>query len=338
VKLACCVLRGLPSSNGGRLLDSQIYALKAIGSSLRSIADIVGYHVSNISREISKNTGGRGYRYKQANAKAVERRTAASSVPKKMTPTLVARIESHLLDDDWSPEQISGRLERQGVAVISVETIYKHIRKDRLAGGVLYKNLRHRGKKYNKRGSAKTAGRGLIPNRVDIDERPEVVEEKSRIGDWEGDTIVGAQHQGAIVSYVDRRSKFVVLKQVDRKTSNLVTQGTLEKLNGLPVLTITYDNGKEFAEHMKISSTLDAACYFAKPYHSWERGLNEHTNGLVRQYLPKGTNLREVSDETVQAIADKLNHRPRKSLGYQTPMEVFMASSQHTNTVVIRDG
>jgi len=318
-------------------IRSQIYALKATGTSLRKIAGIVGYHASNISREITQNTGGRGYRYKQAHAKAVERRTAASSAPKKMTPTLVARIESELCEY-WSPEQISGRLALEGVAAISFESIYQYVKKDRRAGGLLYKHLRHRGKKYNKRGSGKTAGRGLIPNRVDIDERPKIVEEKSRIGDWEGDTIVGAQHQGAIVSYVDRHSKFTILKQVDRKTSKLVTQATLEKLNGLPVYTITYDNGKEFAEHMKISSTLDAACYFAKPYHSWERGLNEHTNGLVRQYLPKGTNLREVSDETVQAIADKLNHRPRKSLGYRTPMEVFMAGTQHINSVVIRDG
>jgi len=317
-------------------IRSQIYALKATGTSQRSIADITGYHVSSISREIAKNTGGRGYRYKQAHAKAVGRRTEASSAPKKMTPALVTRIEFGLLQD-WSPDQIAGRLENEGIK-ISLETIYQHIRKDRRAGGTLYKHLRHQGKKYNKRGSSKTAGRGLIPNRVDIDERPKIVEEKSRIGDWEGDTIVGAQHQGAIVSYVDRHSKFTLLKQVDRKTSDLVTQATLEKLNGVLVHTITYDNGKEFAEHASISKALGASCYFAKPYHSWERGLNEHTNGLVRQYLPKGTNLREVSDATVQAIADKLNHRPRKSLRYQTPIEVFMARTQEATTITIRDG
>ena len=317
-------------------IRSQIYALKATGTSLRKIARVVGYHVSNISREITQNTGSRGYRYKQAHAKAVERRTAASRAPTKMTPTLVTRIESHLLED-WSPDQISGRLETEGIK-ISLESIYQHIRKDRYAGGDLYKHLRHQGKKYNKRGSSKTAGRGLIPNRVDIDERPKIVEEKSRIGDWEGDTIIGAQHQGAIVSYVDRHSKFTVLKLVDRKTADLVTQATLEKLSGVLVHTITYDNGKEFADHASISQALGASCYFAKPYHSWERGLNEHTNGLVRQYLPKGTSFREVSDETVQAIADKLNHRPRKSLGYQTPMEVFMARTQEASCVSIRDG
>lgn len=157
-------------------------------------------------------------------------------------------------------------------------------------GGTLYKHLRHHGKKYNKRSSGK-AGRGCIPNRVDIDERPPIVAEKTRLGDWEGDTIIGAKHQGAIVSYVDRCSKFTILKKIDRKTADFGTMATIEKLGqaSLPVLTITYDNGKEFSEHGAISKALNVNCYFAKPYHSWERGLNEHTNGLVRQYLPKST-------------------------------------------------
>lgn len=317
-------------------IRSQIYALKAIGTSLRDIAGIVGYDVSNISREIMRNTGGRGYRYNQAHTKALERRAAASGSPKKMTPGLVARIDS-LLIEDWSPDQISGRLKLEGIA-ISSETIYQHVREDKRAGGRLYKHLRHKGKKYSQRVSGKTAGRGCIPNRVDIDERPKVVEEKSRIGDWEGDTIIGAQHQGAIVSYVDRHSKFTVLKLVERKTADLVTEATLEKLSCIPVHTVTYDNGKEFSDHVSISQALGASCYFAKPYHSWERGLNEHTNGLVRQYLPKGTNLRKVSDDIVQAIAYRLNNRPRKSLGYKTPAEVFMAATRANSSIVIRDG
>jgi IS30 family transposase len=209
--------------------------------------------------------------------------------------------------------------------------------KDKRSGGTLFKQLRHNGKKYNKRSSGK-AGRGCIPNRVDIDERPAIVEQKTRIGDWEGDTIIGVKHQGAIVSYVDRCSKFTVLKKVDRKTSELVTQATIEKLgqNVLPVLTITYDNGMEFADHGSIASALKTNCYFAKPYHSWERGLNEHTNGLVRQYLPKKTDFTQVSDQTVQLIAEKLNNRPRKILNYRTPLEILTmhqniaASAPHT--------
>ena len=321
-------------------IRSQIYALKSIGTPLHKIASIVGRHVSTISREISRNTGQRGYRYKQADAKAIERRAQASRTPTKLTSTLIVIIEEKLLEEEWSPDQISGRLKEEGIANISHESIYQHIWKDKRTGGTLYQHLRHHGKKYNKRSSGK-AGRGCIPNRVDIDERPPVVEDKTRIGDWEGDTIVGANHRGAIVSYVDRCSKFTVLKMLENRTAELVTQATIDKLGqgALPVLTITYDNGKEFSEHSKIASELHASCYFAKPYHSWERGLNEHTNGLVRQYLPKKTDFTQVSDETVQRIADKLNNRPRKVLNYKTPLEVLtMHQRAATSVPVMRDG
>lgn len=304
-------------------IRSQIYALKSTGTSLRKIATVVGRHASTISREIERNTGGRGYRYKQADAKAVERHANASRTPKKLTPELIAIIEGDLREE-WSPDQIAGRLKEKNIATITHETIYQLVWKDKRSGGTLFKHLRHNGKKYNKRSSGK-AGRGCIPNRVDIDERPAIVEQKARIGDWEGDTIIGVKHQGAIVSYVDRCSKFTVLKKVDRKTAELVTQATIEKLrqNMLPVLTITYDNGMEFADHGSIASALKTSCYFAKPYHSWERGLNEHTNGLVRQYLPKKTDFTQVSDQMVQLIAEKLNNRPRKSLNYHTPLEIL---------------
>jgi IS30 family transposase len=305
-------------------IRSQIFALKATGNSLRKIAKFVYRDVSTISREIRRNTGERGYRYKQADAKATGRRIKASRNPKKLTQSLIVRIEQNLLED-WSPEQISGRLKLLENIDISHESIYQHIWKDKRAGGSLYKHLRHCGKKYNKR-SANMAGRGCIPNRVDIAERPPIVEQKIRLGDWEGDTIIGANHKGAIISYVDRCSKFTVLKLVKRKTSDLVAQNTVEKLGStnLPVLTITYDNGKEFADHAQIAKSLNARCFFARPYHSWERGLNEHTNGLVRQYLPKKTDFTRISDITVQNIAEKLNNRPRKALNYKTPAEVSM--------------
>lgn len=305
-------------------IRSQIYALKSTGMAFNKIASIVGYSASTISREIARNTGGRGYRYKQADSMTKERRTKASRTPKKMTEDTVAMIEEKL-QEEWSPEQISGRLKAEGIVSISPESIYQHIWKNKRSGGTLYTHLRHHGKKYNKRSSGK-AGRGCIPNRVDITERPSIVEQKVRIGDWEGDTIIGANHKGAIVSYVDRCSKYTVLKMLENRTSDLVTQATIATLKetNLPVLTITYDNGKEFSEHSKIASELQADCYFAKPYHSWERGLNEHTNGLVRQYLPKATDFTKVSDKTVQIIAEKLNNRPRKVLNYKTPLEVIM--------------
>ncbi len=319
-------------------IRSQIYALKSTGTALNKIAAIVGYSSSTISREIERNTGGRGYRYKQADSMAKGRRSKASRTPKKMTADIVAIIEERL-KEEWSPEQISGRLEKEDVVSISPETIYQHIWKNKRCGGILYTKLRHHGKKYNKRSSGKS-GRGCIPNRVDITERPSIVEQKARIGDWEGDTIIGANHKGAIVSYVDRCSKYTVLKMLENRTADLVTQATIKSLQEthLPVLTITYDNGKEFSEHSKIASELKASCYFAKPYHSWERGLNEHTNGLVRQYLPKATDFTKVSDKTVQYIAEKLNNRPRKILNYKTPLEVIMMHKNKTSPPIAQCG
>ena len=317
-----------------RDIRCQIYALKSTGLSLRKIAVSVGKDVSSISREISRNTGGRGYRFNQADNKAIERRSEASHAPKKLRDELKEIIRERLLED-WSPEQISGRLKLEDKA-ISHETIYQYVWRDKRAGGKLYKHLRHRGKRYNKRSSGK-AGRGCIPDRVDIAERPSIVESKSRIGDWEGDTIIGAKHKGAIVSYVDRHSKFTLLKKIDRKMANLVVQATLDKMTDLPhpIRTITYDNGKEFASHKDIASALNTSCYFATPYHSWERGLNEHTNGLVRQYLPKSTEFTGVSDDEIQAIENRLNNRPRKVLEYKTPFEVFFAGLNPSSTVAL---
>jgi IS30 family transposase len=300
----------------------QIYVLRASGCSLRAIAKQLDFHPSTISREIRRNKGRRGYRIDQADRKASERRLLASQAAKKMTPELLEGLKEQLRAK-WSPEQIEIRLKEEKIS-ISHETIYKMIWVDKQAGGTLYKHLRHHGKRYNKRSSLK-AGRGCIPGRVDISERPQIVESKSRIGDWEGDTIIGAKHQGVIVTYVDRHSKFALFKKLRNKEASLVIAATLEKMKGLPhkVETITFDNGKEFAGHQEISIALNTCCYFAKPYHSWERGLNEHTNGLVRQFIPKCANIHEVPDEFIDQVQNSLNHRPRKILGGKTPYEVF---------------
>ena len=196
--------------------------------------------------------------------------------------------------------------------------------KDKEKGGNLYKHLRHQHKKYRKRyGSPKR--QGPIKNRHFIDERPAVVNEKKRIGDWEIDTIIGKQHQKAIVTLVDRVSKKVLIGQVGSKQANFVSAQTIRLLQSIKtyVLTITADNGTEFSQHEKIATELEADIYFAHPYHSWERGLNEHTNGLIRQYIPKGKDFTELTDEEILAIQERLNQRPRKSLGYATPNEVF---------------
>ena len=183
----------------------QIYALLQSGHSQAHIARQIGVDPSTISRELVRNTGARGYRFKQAHEKASQRRQEASDKPRKMTPDLVELIEEKLTQEQWSPDQISGRLAKDGVALISHERIYQHVWKDKKDGGTLYLHLRHSGKKYNRR-KGKNSGRGLIPNRVDIDQRPPIVAAKSRIGDWEADTIIGANHKGVVMSHVERTS------------------------------------------------------------------------------------------------------------------------------------
>jgi IS30 family transposase len=198
--------------------------------------------------------------------------------------------------------------------------------KNKKMGGTLYKHLRHKAKKYNRRGE-KHAGRGLIPNRRDIDERPIIVEEKKRLGDFELDTIVGANHKGTIVSIIDRCSKITRLMLVSNATSDRVSLALkhlhkpFKEKNVLH--TLTADNGKEFAAHKDITDELGGEFFFAKPYHSWQRGLNEHTNGLVRQYFPKGTDFTILTQEQILNVEYKLNNRPRKCLHFLTPCEAF---------------
>jgi IS30 family transposase len=302
----------------------QLYILKSIGKSTDNIAGTLQVHRSTLYRELKRNKGTRGYKHQQAQEKATERKKFSAKNNLKMTPGLIATIENKL-KLQWSPEQISGWLRRQiGNQTVSHETIYKHVWKDKQEGGCLYKELRHHGKKYNKRRSGK-AGRGCIPGRIDIAERPAIVEEKSRLGDWEVDTIIGKEHKGAIVSMVERHSKLTLLSRVNKKTALEVQKALTSKLSEIAdcVLTLTADNGKEFALHQVIASKLGATVYFARPYHSWERGLNEHTNGLVRQYLPKHKRLDVIDNEIVKEIENLLNNRPRKVLQFRTPIEVF---------------
>jgi len=302
----------------------QIQTLIERGDSISKISKALKVHRSTIYLEIARNSRNGIYEYHEANRIAIARRFVASRQRIKMTNDLIALIEEKL-KLQWSPEQISGRLKRlYGEKAVSHEMIYKYIWNDKQHGGELYKNLRHTGKKYNKRG-CKNAGRGFIPNRVDIDQRPSIVEEKSRIGDWEIDTIIGKNHKGAIVSMVDRHSKLTMLTKVSRKTAEEVKEALITRLHQVQdfVYTITADNGKEFANHVSISKELEADFYFARPYHSWERGLNEHTNGLVRQYIPKSAFFEKISKEDIQQVEDLLNNRPRKALQFLTPLEVF---------------
>ena len=307
----------------------QIQTLKERGDSIYKIAIVLKVHHSTIYREIIRNSKDRNYEYDEANNKALDRRKTANNQKTKMQPKLIEKIEEKL-KLQWSPEQIAGRLkDSYGKKFISHEMIYKYIWKNKHCGGSLYKHLRHNGKKYNKRSTNK-AGRGFIPGRIDIAMRPAIVDDKSRIGDWEIDTIIGKNHKGAIVSMVERRSKLTMLAKVSRNTAYDVEKALISRLSQVQdcVYTITSDNGKEFANHITISKKLKADFYFARPYHSWERGLNEHTNGLVRQYIPKSSNFESISIEKLQEIESLLNNRPRRVLQFLTPIEVFSSLSK----------
>ena len=207
---------------------------------------------------------------------------------------------------------------------ISHERIYQFVLEDKEKGGMLYKHLRHQSKKYRKRYGSPTRN-GPIKNRRFIDDRSAIVDQKQRIGDWEVDIIIGKGHQQAVVSLVERVSKKTIIKKVNVKTADLVAFSIIKSLKPIAdfVFTITGENGSEFAYHQKIAKALQADFYFAHPYSAWERGLNENTNGLVRQYLKKGSDFSSVTNNDLLTIMDKLNNRPRKSLNYATPNEEF---------------
>lgn len=308
----------------------QIYALKSSGMSGRAIARQINVSHVTISKELRRNNSLRGYRYKKAHELSGQRRKAASSKPKKLIPSTIALIRHMLKSVQASPEQIAGALAKNYKIQISPEAIYRYIYTDKACGGSLYLHLRRRSKKYNKRGK-NSSGRGLIPNRVDIDQRPIIVEKKQRIGDFEVDTLVGANHQSGIVSIVDRASKYVFLQLVPRISASCIQQAVCSALAPLvprkALYTLTSDNGKEFACHEAISKELGVDFYFAKPYQAWQRGLNEHTNGLVRQYLPKGSDFSKLCQKELECIQTKLNYRPRKILNFKTPSQIFLQSS-----------
>ncbi len=303
----------------------QIYGLRQAGSTLCEIARQMCRHRSTISREIRRNSGKKGYRPAQAHRFAQERRDAA--VSKRITGEDWEHVE-RLIRFDLSPEQAAERLWLEQGIRISPEWIYLFIYADRAGGGDLHSHLRSQ-KPYRKRYGSGQDRRGQLKDRVSIDERPVIVDRRSRLGDWEGDTIIGGKRQGALVSLVDRKSSFTLIDKVTRKTAAQVRDAATGLLGPLKDLvhTLTLDNGKEFAYHEDIAQSLKAKVYFAHPYSSWERGLNENTNGLIRQYFPKKHDFTTITDEEIAEVMHRLNHRPRKKLGFKTPYEVFFRTS-----------
>jgi len=294
-----------------------IYSFLKAGFCQSEVAREIGVHKSTISREIRRNRGGRGYRPKQAQRFAMERQKKSNP---RIRPEDWKLVEA-LIVKEWSPEQISNFFRDNQILPISHEWIYQYIYKDKREGGKLWKHLRCRKKRRKRYGSYEK--RGQIPNRVWIDERPQVVEDRSRLGDWEADTIIGKGKKGAIVTLVDRKSRFLRMGLVAWRTKKAVKEMIIELLEDFPVHTITCDNGREFADHEGIAEALKVNVYFAHPYASWERGTNENTNGLIRQYIPKRTEFRKITDEDIQFVENRLNTRPGKCLSFKPPV-VFL--------------
>ena len=304
---------------------NQFYALQQAKMPMTEIANQLGRSRTTLYNELNRNRGGRGYRPRQAQQFA-EKRRAEKVQPLKMRPEVIAYLESKL-QLQWSPEQIASTMKTDpdgpGLAV-SPETIYRYVWEDKRAGGTLYTHLRHGLKKRRKRRGRKDL-RGKIHNRVDIDQRPAVVETRKRLGDWEADLVCGTGSSGYLVTLVERFSRRVLIGYTKTKTASEVTSEILRLLKDEVVETLTFDNGKEFADHERIAAELGCKCYFAKPYHSWERGLNENTNGLIRQYFPKKMSFAQITADQIALVQHRLNNRPRKCLGFKTPDMVYFS-------------
>jgi IS30 family transposase len=302
----------------------------------KQIAEAIDKDKSVVSREIARNCDKRNGNYDAdlAERKYEKRR---DSKPKKVyfTAEIQEMVEDKLAKK-YSPEQIVGVAKKQGVACVSHERIYQHIWKDKRKKGNLYDHLRTKGKRYRKRGAAKDS-RGIIPDRVDISQRPKVVDDRERAGDLEIDTIIGKNHQGAILTVNDRASGLLKMKKLEGKSAQQLAMATIELLEDMkPFLnTITADNGREFAAHQTISKALEIDFYFARPYHSWERGANENLNGLIRQYIPKQTDFSTITDEYIKFVENELNNRPRKRHDFQTPNQIFNQLTNHQEVAFV---
>jgi len=306
----------------------QIDALLKANHKKSFIADQLGFHKSTIGREIRRNKSKRTYNAQRADEYTSERR--ADSYKRKYLTEPIKRYIKEKISEDWSPEQIVGVCKKDNIPIVSHERIYQYIYQDKLQGGNLFSHLRTTRPKRHKRKSQKSSRYG-ISNRVFIDHRPEIVDAKERFGDWEADTIVGTYNKGAILTIVERKSMYTVMAKTMGKYADSIRK---EMINALApykqlVHTITSDNGTEFAQHQSIAKKLDADFYFAHPYSSWERGLNENTNKLIRQYIPKKKSFDLYEQPYIYEIAFKLNTRPRKSLGFKSPNQVFLTNFEN---------
>ena len=298
--------------------------MKEAGYQQQQIAEAIGKSESAVSRELKRNCDGRSGAY---TSDLAGRKSALRKKEKPKAVRYTAAIRAYveqLLSRKYSPEQIVGVATNAGRDMVSHECIYQHVWSNKKRGGTLHTHLRTRGKRYRRRGAAKDS-RGIIIGRVDIDQRPLVVEQRNRFGDLELDTIIGKDHKGAILTINDRATGLLRMRKVERKEAASIAKAAIDALRPWKHLlhTATSDNGKEFSDHRRIASKLQLAFYFAKPYRSWERGSNENLNGLIRQYIPKRTDFSTLTTEFIQYVEDELNNRPRKRFDFRSPITTF---------------
>ncbi|HIF52295.1 MAG TPA: IS30 family transposase [Thiotrichaceae bacterium] len=301
----------------------QIYIMKKAGHKQESIATSLGRNASTISRELRRNTGRRGYRPGQAQRLTANRRQGAYKKC-KVTATVRFWIEK-LLRQELSPQQIVDYLIRHKRLSLHHETVYRLVYANKARGGSLYRHLRIVSKLYRKR-YGHYDRRGKIPNRISIEQRPKVVDRRQRIGDWEGDTVIGKNRKSALLTLVERKTLYTVMVRLTGKRADLLAEAMVKVMTPMKQRfhTLTLDNGLEFAHHEQIAKQLKVNIYFAHPYSSWERGINENTNGLIRQYFPKGTDFNQVTDDDITHVMERLNNRPRETRGCRSPNELFL--------------
>lgn len=294
------------------------------GYNKSAIAKAINKHKSVVYRELDRNCDKRSgvYRHDLAQRKYAKRQQEKRKHI-RFTSSVQKDVET-LLKEDYSPEQIVGTLKKQEKPTVSIERIYQHIWADKKKKGELHLHLRNQGRKYRKRGNKKD-NRGIIKDRVGIEKRPKIVEKRKRFGDLEVDLIIGKNHNQAMLTINDRATGMLKIRKVASKEAKIVSKAIVEELTDwMPYIkTITADNGKEFADHKFVSEQLGIDYYFARPYHSWERGSNENLNGLVRQYFKKSSDFRSITQEQVKTVEDKLNNRPRKRFNFEKPIFVM---------------
>lgn len=312
--------------NKNHLTEQQRYQIAALlqaGHSQKEISILLFKDKSVISRELKRNSGKHGVYHAGHAQRLSDERKERFKRPRRLTVEIKKRVLSDLQQEQWSPRQIVGLARLEGRPMVSHETIYRLVRDDKANGGTLFRNLRHQLKHRKRPVSGKQVN---IKNKVSIDQRPGIINNRERFGDFEIDTIIGKDNKGAIVTLTERKTNFLIMEKLEKGKNARELARTVVRLL-LPykkfIHSITSDNGSEFAEHEFISRKLGIKFYFAHPYSSWERGLNENTNGLIRQYIPKSSCFDQFSDLYIRNVQYKINRRPREKLEFDSPRKRF---------------